>query len=225
MNDKNSKKSKAFIAVMSTLMVLASGCAYHDIGKVKIKKTVIENLESYYGGSFEVTDIEKVTLDTSGGFNTKQYNLNVYSDELDEEFKVWINLDGTDMNENYEALLYQDQLESEVSGYEAEQNGWLLKNVEIKHYDVGDTERGLSYEGYKATGKVVVRVDIDVTGTDMETVAQSIYKYIEILQSNPYKWRVDLTHNGSSGRLSKLSPENNYSESDVENVLERIGVG
>ncbi len=122
---KNSRR-KAFLLVMSALMVLAAGCAYHDIGKGKIKKTVIESLESYYGGSFKVKDIKKVSLDTSGGFHTKQYNLKVYSDELDEEFQVWINPDGTGMNENYEALLYQDRLKDEVESYKAEQDGWVL---------------------------------------------------------------------------------------------------
>ncbi len=185
---------------------------------------VMYDLHNYYGGSFWTTKVEKHKTTSSGGFPGSRYSMEVYSFELDEKIKVTTNSLGSDVNDDYEKYLYGDRLSEEVNSYYAEENGWKLSDVDVKYYEVGDERRGLSYEGYKATGKVLVKAKIDITGSNLYAISDSIYNYIKLFDGEPYKWRVDIYYGGQSYMISQLYSEQEVSKEDLDEGLKSLGI-
>ena len=134
---------------------------------------------------------------TAGGLRDTVYELEVYSEELDEFFSVRTQLDGSSMEDNYEQLKYEEPLNDEVYSINKNESGWVLSQLYIHQTTLTSEERCDSYEEYKVSDKVSILLDIDVTGDDIDSIADTIYDYTSELCDHGFRLLITLYNNAA----------------------------
>ncbi len=218
MGDGN--KSKAFMVLMSAMMIFSSGCGQKDVGTIKIKQCVLENLQEFYGGAFEIQSIKKNSVGYTAGLTEQVYDLDVYSESLDVTFMVRITRDGSKMADDYEKYLYGKRVEEEIDSFAKEENGWKLEKLKIDHYGLSYKKRSRDFEDYKQSlDKLEISMEAKVTGSDKETIADSLFAYLKQFQDHDYNYIMDLNYNDELITLRSL-----YDEAPInrETIIEKI---
>ena len=217
-------RSKAYVFMMSMLMVLTSCSPVKDIGTTKIKKIVNDNLVEYYGGTFDIKKIEKKAIGvTAGGLKDQVYELEVYSDELGQTFSVRIQRDGSRMEDDFEKYKYMEEFNNEVDSISRNEQGWNVTKIYKDQTTLTSEERNRGYEEYKQSDKASISVKIDVTGDDIENIASTIYDYTNELGNHGFRWLIDLKKDKKIETLKDFNHLGNITKDDIKNALERIG--
>ena len=218
-------RSKAYVFMMSMLMVLTSCSPVKDIGTTKIKKIVNDNLVEYYGGTFDIKKIEKKAIGvTGGGLKDQVYELEVYSDELGQTFSVRIQRDGSRMEDDFEKYKYMEEFNNEVDSISRNEQGWRASEINKFQTTLTSEERSADYEDYKKSDKMWVTVYVDVTGNDTETIAETIYEYSKELGNHGFRWIINLKRGKSVEMLKDFKHLGNITKEDIKNALEKMGV-
>lgn len=224
---KTAAKKKRMIVVflLALMMLCVSGCHQKDIGKIKARMLVMRNLKSHYGGNFKVMSIEKESIE-SIIFPEYRYKLEVYSEEVDETISVRLKLDGSCMSDNFEEFRYRDEVEKEVGAFELDEDGWNITEQYIDHYGsypkFDDEDYSTDYESYKrADHKLDVDIDVNITGTDYDAIAESIYAYLAQFHDSDLKFIIDFRSGGEKkGRLKEMKDGDLVTALDIKQVLE-----
>lgn len=210
---------KAFLLMMSTVMLASSGCGSGEVSKSKAEQIVIQNLEEKYGGYFEVRSVESRNIGVNA-FKDHIYAMGVYSNTLQEEFTVEIFRDGTNMSDNYEEILYNDRVEEEINKVERDENGWTLDSLETSYRDYNSQQKSSDFEDFKKDkDKLVLRGKITIREINNDVVAESLYNYIEALQNLGYRISITIHYRDKVEMLTALKRDEAVT---LEAVMESI---
>ena len=217
MNYTNIKRKFSLLIVVF-LVLLSVGCVPGEVSQRKAKELVVQNLEEKYGGEFEVRSVEKQELGMSA-MKDHIYAMEVYSEDLDDTFHVEIFRDGSRMNDGYEELKYGKQIEDEINSIEYEENGWMLKRINIYHSNVRDNTASRDLQNYKKNAeKLVIRLFIEITGSDEDGVTtDSLFAYLNELQQSGYRLSVHL----NKGENSEIINEKGLKQIDDDDAIEK----
>ena len=101
------------------------------------------------------------------------------------------------MEDNYEQLKYEEPLNDEVYSINKNESGWVLSQLYIHQTTLTSEERCDSYEEYKVSDKVSILLDIDVTGDDIDSIADTIYDYTSELCDHGFRLLITLYNNAA----------------------------
>ena len=210
---------KAFLLMMSTVMLASSGCGSGEVGKSKAEKIVIQNLEEKYGGDFEIRSVESKNLG-SDIFRDHIYEMTVFSSAMQEEFTVKIFRDGTNMADNYENLFYEDQVRNELNDISMNEEGWQLVSFETDYSFYQNQQKSDDFEEYKrAEDKLVIEIAIKVNDMDNERLGESIFNYINELQSLGYRISADIQY---KDRVETITVLDHGAAAEIEDVIKAL---
>jgi hypothetical protein len=226
MNKINSanKKRKVFLLITVLFILMVTGCAPGEISQWKAKELVVQNLEDKYGGEFEVRSVEKQELGMSW-MKDHIYAMEVYSKDLDGTFHVEIFRDGSRMNDGYEKLKYGKQIEDEINSIEYEENGWMLKRINIYHSNVRDKTASKDLQDYKKNAeKLVIRLFIEIMGSDADrSITDSLFDYLNALQQSGYRLSVHLEKGENSEIINARTDDEYIDREKISNALTGLG--
>ena len=226
-NSTSEKKRVVYVLIMALMMLCVSGCAEKDIGKTRAKRMVLKNLEDHYGGDFGVMSIESKSIGELA-FLDRVYALEVYSEELDETIRVQLKPDGSWMNDNFEVIRYGDDVEEEIASFELQAEGWEITEQRIEQFlyysKYDDEDYSTDYEAYKrADRKLYVYTDADITGTDNDAIAESIYAYLAQFHDSNLKYVFKVRKKGGKGKSIKEMEEGaEVTVQDIKQVLDSL---
>ena len=226
-NNTSKKKRIGYVLMIALMMLCVSGCVEKDIGKIRAKRMVLKNLEDHYGGDFDVMSIERKSIGVSA-LQDHIYALEVYSEELDETISVQLKRDGSWMTDNFEVIRYGDDVEEEIASFELHAEGWEITEQRIEHFlyypKYDDEDYSTDYEAYKrADDKLYVSTDADITGTDNDAIAESIYAYLAQFHDSGLKYYFEVRKKGGKGKIIKEQKEGDeVTVQDIKQVLDSL---
>ena len=219
-NTENRKK--AFLLIMTLLMIALAGCGFSEIGQRKAKEIAVQALEEKYGGEFKVVSIESKNAGSSA-MKDPVYDMMVYSETIGDSFPVRIMRDGTGMSDDYEEYLYGPRIKEEVEAVPTNAEGWQLNDVFIYHNNLSEKPASADINEYKNDPeKLTVFIEAAITGNDVDTAAASLYEYVDLLQRYGYHISLDLSNADGSKRAGLGQDSSSITYDQVQESIKSL---
>lgn len=200
-----------------------AGCNSNDVGSKEIKAIVLDNLEKYYGGDFEIRSIKKNNVGVTAGFKDRIYDLQVYSGEENAVFNVRIFRDGSNMSDDFEKTRYMKTAKREIERFACTEDGWTLTKLDIRHYGMINEARSNSFDEYKSSDyKLKVNIKLSVESRNIEETSKSIYSYLKQFHDNNYNYVVDVKYGDKSVTIKDLHNDNAVNTESIEKALKEL---
>ena len=215
-------KRKIFILITTLLIFSITGCAPGEVSQRKAKELVVQNLEEKYGGEFEVRSVESKNAG-SGALKDHIYEMEVYSNDINDVFPVRIHRDGSRMVDEYEEHLYKEEINKEIESVERAENGWVLNEAYAYHYNSPDLQPSKSLSEYKTNPKKIMVFVTALLTENSDITAESLYNYIEQLQECGYHISLEVNYKGDVRNRVGINGENAYITSDqIRDVFKEL---
>ena len=202
-------KRKISPLIVVFLVLLSVGCVLGEISQRKAKELDVQNLEEKYGGEFEVRSVESKNAG-SGALKDHIYEMEVYSNDINDVFPVRIHRDGSRMVDEYEEHFYKEEINKEIESVEKAENGWVLNEAYAYHYNSPDLQPSKSLSEYKTNPKKIMVFVTALLTENSDITAESLYNYIEQLQEYGYHISLEVNYKGDIRNRVGINGEDAY---------------
>ena len=221
--DRLNRKRKAFLLIMLLVTLSSTGCAAGEISQWKAQEIVLQELENKYGEEFEIRSVEKQNIGLSA-LKDHIYMMDIYSEEIQSTFHVEIFRDGSRIVDDYEEYKYGNQIENEIKSIERNEDGWSLKTVYARHYNIYKVTASKDIAEYKCDSqKVMVFIEAILVGNNNTGVEASLYDYLEKLQKLGYHISLNLRNGDNPKMRAGITGDNSYiTIEQIHEIIEKL---
>jgi len=218
MNKRNLIKIAVAIAIVALFVLMLGSSMGRKLTEGVTSDVVINKLEDKYGQSFELksVQIENVGNDTS----MNRYKMTVVPVGSDESFEVNASMNGDEICDFYEKILYKDDIEKEVNSYYNDETDWAITDIEYAF--TGNKETAYdSMKDYVSDGNVLVSVNAQITSEnpDIDAITESVYEYVNKFYESGYQISVNFESDSRSRIVRIEKGDEMLSTSDLEKIM------
>lgn len=211
-------KLAAFIAIAALFVLMLGVSMGRKFTEGVTSDIVLDKLEDKYGQSFELksVQIENVGNDTS----MNRYKMIVVPVGSDETFEVNASMDGNEISDFYEKILYKDDIEKEVSSYYSDTTDWSITDIDYAF--TGNTEYAYdNMNDYVSDGNVMVSVNAQITtkNPDIDAITESVYEYVNKFYESGYQVSINFESDSRSRIVRIEKGDEMLSTSDLEKIM------
>lgn len=211
-------KLAAFISIAALFVLMLGVSMGRKFTEGVTSDIVLDKLEDKYGQSFELksVQIENVGNDTS----MNRYKMTVVPVGSDESFEVNASMDGNEISDFYEKILYKDDIEKEVSSYYNDTTDWSITDIDYAF--TGNKETAYdSMKDYVSDGNVLVSVNAQITSEnpDIDVITESVYEYVNKFYESGYQISINFESDSRSRIVRIEKGDEMLSTSDLEKIM------
>ncbi len=178
------------------LVITTAACGSEALDKkdaeAEIKTAVISSLEDKYNESFEVIDIAQ---GSKNGVIYQVYYWGTAKDDNGHEFRYRIEDGGTHLKDDYEGVLYKDEIETELKTA-AQTTPMRLDSCKV-NYGLTEEYYG-DLRSYRISGMPYLDAKYTIEAEDAKAAAEQAYNLTNFMDNAGFGYTLEFKWNGKS---------------------------
>lgn len=215
----NTLKTLAITTVL-TLAIPLQGCLNNTSKSSSYENVIEKYLQNKYSASFHVTDIRE--SDRNTWMERTSYTATVIQKDTNTEFTVIISGDKKDLQDNYQKIIYSDDINNIIAEIYASCPEIHVSNSEYI-FEPTDKTWDTINEYIKSSGSYI-NMSFSVYGDSLEDVAESISEFFREIEKQKFSCIVDCNFSTplKSGTVGFASTESDNSLDSVDDILYKL---